>query len=287
MEDIRLIVLDMDGTLLYSPCLEIPPVNAAALREAAGRGVQLALCSGRMPDDAGLFAVHAGLPMHILALNGACCLSGPLGDITFSALIPPEQLTALMPVLLESGMCLGFFREHELLVTHPPATDGELTLLWGTHCLSPEGRCAVYRGTDRLPQMVSRGVTKVVVLDHQATGGLPALRERLTEAFPALEITSSWPGNLEINLRGMNKGAAVTMLADALGIPLSQVMAVGDNDNDLPMLRAAGCSVAMGNASPAVRAQARYLTLPCREHGVAAAIRRLVLGENVPGVLEQ
>ena len=288
MQDpIRLIVLDMDGTLLYEPCLEIPPINVAALREAHAQGVQLALCSGRMPDDAGLFAVHAGLPMHILALNGACCLSGALGEITHSTLIPPEVMARLMPVLKESQLCLGLFREHELLVTHPPEDDDFFCRLWGTHALSPEGRCKVYRGPEELDSFAARGVSKIVVLEYPEKGTLPVLRQALEVGFPELEVASSWSGNIEINLRGVNKGAAVTALAAQLGIPIAQVMAVGDNDNDLPMLRVAGVAVAMGNATPAAMACAHYTTLTCKEHGAAAAVRALVLGEKVPGVYKR
>jgi len=286
-EPIRLIVMDMDGTLIYSPCLEIPPVNAAALREAAGRGIHLALCSGRMPDDAGLFAAHAGIPMHVLSLNGTCCMDRPLGPIRASTLIPPEVTARLMSVLLPSGMCCGLFREHELLITHPPETDAELTRSWGTHSLSPEGRCRVYRGTDQLDDMIKSGVNKIVVFDHLDSGLLPQLTQEIERAVPEAEITTSWARNLEINLHTVNKGTAVAGLAEELGIPMTQVMVIGDNDNDLAMLRCAGYSVAMGNASPAVRESARYITLPCEEHGVAAAIRRLALGENVPGVYER
>lgn len=286
-EPIRLIVMDMDGTLIYSPCLEIPPVNAAALRDAAGRGIHLALCSGRMPDDAGLFAKHAGLPMHILALNGACCLDGPVGRITHSQLIPPALMARLIPALMRDRLVLGLFREHELLITEPPASDAELCRAWGTHALSPEGRCRVYTGTDRLEDFIRRGTTKIVVYDPRHTGVLPAMAEELRAAFPETEIASSWYNNLEINLRGVNKGSAVTELAASLGIPLSQVMVIGDNDNDLPMMRCAGYAVAMGNASPAVLASADYVTLSCEEHGVAQAIRVLALGEQLDGVCKR
>lgn len=65
---------------------------------------------------------------------------------------------------------------------------------------------------------------------------------------------------------------------------MAQVMAIGDNDNDVSMLEAAGFGVAMGNATPAALAAADYVTLPCLENGVAAAICALALGESVPGV---
>lgn len=286
-DPIRLIVMDMDGTLIYTPCLEIPPVNAAALREAADRGIHLALCSGRLPDDAGLFAVHAGLPMHILALNGTCRLDAPLGRIIASEMLSPALLARLIPALQDTGLVLGLFRENELLISHPPVSDAELTRCWGTHALSPEGRCVVHIGTDMLPDMIRRGVSKIVLFDPAMSGRLPALGEKLQAQFPETEITTSWINNLEINPRGVNKGTAVAALADDLDIPMSQVMAIGDNDNDLPMLTCAGYSVAMGNATPAVRSSAAYTTLPCTEHGVAQAIRVLALGKALEGVCRQ
>ena len=79
----------------------------------------------------------------------------------------------------------------------------------------------------------------------------------------------------------------VIALSASLGIPLSQVMVIGDNDNDLPMMRCAGYAVAMGNATPAVMDCANYVTLPCEEHGVARAIRVLALGEQLDGVCKR
>ena len=76
---------------------------------------------------------------------------------------------------------------------------------------------------------------------------------------------------------GVTKATALQQLAQLLGVELAEVMAIGDSDNDLPMLQAAGQAVAMGNAVPAVKAACAYETGRCEDDGVAQAIYRWVL----------
>lgn len=81
----------------------------------------------------------------------------------------------------------------------------------------------------------------------------------------------------------MNKGSGLRELADRLGVPMSRVMAIGDNGNDIPMLREAGFGVAMWNATPDTLAAADYVTRSVREDGVAHAIRRLAIDGHPEG----
>ena len=110
----------------------------------------------------------------------------------------------------------------------------------------------------------------------QPHGFLRQHRRRL-ETLPGLEITSSWADNYELMPQGVSKGRAVKELAEKMGIGPDQVMTVGDFDNDLSMIEYAGYGTAMGNATPKVKAAAKYVTLTNDEDGVAAAIRKYVL----------
>lgn len=88
MTPIRLIAMDMDGTLLtrIDPVTaRIPEENAAVLRRCVDAGVHLALASGRMPDDASFYAADAGLPMHIIGLNGGVILDSPWASLCMSS----------------------------------------------------------------------------------------------------------------------------------------------------------------------------------------------------------
>lgn len=284
MPDIRLIAMDMDGTLLDSDHRTIPAANVAALRAAHAAGIHLALASGRIPDDAGFFALDAGLPMHILALNGACCLDRPMGDILRSNRLPARDGLALLELLRRHGLHYGVFCDHTLAISKPSMTDDELRRIWGEYVTRPGGRTQVVCGHDAAQALMRHGVNKILAYTDADPAALPELGREIRKAFPSLEVTSSWVNNLEINPIGINKGTALEALARSLGIPMAQTMALGDNDNDIPMLRAAGVGVVMANGTPAARAAADYITASNDAHGVASAIRCLALNEPIEEV---
>lgn len=283
METIKLIAMDMDGTLLLDGGKGIPADNIAALREAHQAGIHLALCSGRVPDDMGFYALDAGVSMHVLALNGTCVMDGPLGSILRSDHIDDDAARRITAIIREEPVHYGIFSDHALFIS-TPMSEKLLKLIFGDNILREGSRTRLTFEAADVEELLAQGVNKFMIFTDNAPETLQALRERIERDIPGVDVSSSWHNNLEVNASGANKGVALRALADALNIPLSQVMAIGDNDNDLPMLQAAGVSVAMGNASPAVRAQANYLTLPNHDCGVAAAIRAIALGQVIPDV---
>ncbi len=88
-----------------------------------------------------------------------------------------------------------------------------------------------------------------------------------------LSVTSSMGLNLEINTRTANKGAALAFLAQFLSLPLSEVMAAGDNDNDIQMLQTAGLGIAMNNAADSVKQAANAVCPPSSQGGLSKAIQ--------------
>lgn len=286
MPDIRLIAMDMDGTLLTridptTAC--IPPENAAVLRRCADAGIQLALVSGRMPDDAGFFALDAGLPMHIIGLNGGVILDRPAAQPVHERFLPEDTARRVLGVLLESGVDVAVFGTWEVVSMRSRPLEWAQIVL-GTFFGREGGRLVYRSGGEGVEALLSQ-TGKIVALTDSDRAGLAAAKARIRTEFPQLTITSSWWNNFEVNPSGVDKGSALRTLAARLNIPMSQVMALGDNDNDVPMLRAAGLGVAMGNATEAARAAAGHITLPNDEHGVAAAIRTLVFGECIPGMM--
>ena len=99
-------------------------------------------------------------------------------------------------------------------------------------------------------------------------------------ALDGIEITYSNVDNIEINRRGCNKGTALVSLCAALGLDPAETMAVGDNGNDLGMLRAAGLAAVVGNGIPAVKALADVVVAPCADDGFAEAVERFALAEG-------
>ena len=283
MEPIELIAMDMDGTLLVHDNV-IPEENVAALRQAHEAGIHLALCSGRIPDDMGFFARDMGLPMHILALNGTCLMDRPLGDFLRSDTIAPQTARVILALLHTLPVAYILFSGHEFITNLAHITDDELRIIIGKNVTRHGGRTVIHRGSEGEEALADRGINKLMVFTEGDGAPLQALKAGLERDMPEVEISSSWVNNLEINPAGCNKGTALRALADNLGIPMGRVMALGDNDNDVPMLRVAGYGVAMGNATPAAVAAADWLAPGNEAFGVAAAVRCLALRQPVPGV---
>lgn len=282
--NVRLIAVDLDGTLLGREPDVIPPENAAALREASRSGIALAFCTGRLPDDASFFALDAKLPAHILSLNGACRLSGPLGRVVRSEIIAPKAGLTIRRAMDALPLTYGLIRNHELVLSAPSISERELAIVWGSHLRRHGGRSVVRLGCEGADALLCRGVNKIVAISERNPAPLLALRERLLREVPDVEVSSSWSNNIEIGPAGVNKGTALAALAGTLAIPMTEVLAVGDNDNDVSMIAAAGIGVAMGNATPAARAAADYVTASNKEGGVALAVRALAFGESVKEV---
>lgn len=280
---ISLIAMDMDGTLLGPKCDAIPEENVAALKAAAKAGIHLALCTGRSPDDASLFAKHADLPMHILATNGTCCLSEPLGTVTESHFLPEETVHAVYAAIegLPVESCL--FTENTLIYNTDREHTRDFAPLWAEWLQTPEARGGVQYSNNGIKENAARA-NKIYLSDYEGHIDIPALRQHLREIIPGADISASSPNNVEICPIGINKGTALEALAKRLNIPMSQVMAIGDEANDLSMLKVAGVPVVMGNGAPEPMEIAAYVTLCNSRNGVAAAVRKIALSENVPGV---
>ena len=258
---IRLIATDMDGTLLTDEPL-ILPETADVLRRAAEKGIVLSLASGRLPDDASFFAVDAKLPMHVIALNGAVTLVKPLGDVQEAHHLPQPTVHRITARLDEANVQYAVFGVHEVVASDDmPLSRAQVII--GTFLNRAGGRTA-FRSRKQGIDAVVQDCVKVVVFS-QNLPLLDDLRAFVRDTCPDADVTSSWWDNIEIVPRSASKGSA----------------------NDLSMLKAAGVSVAMGNANERVRASARFETLTNDAQGVAAAIRAIVFGEDVPGVIRK
>ena len=238
-------------------------------------GIHLVLATGRLPDDAGFYALDADLSMHILGINGSVTVHQPLGEIAVARFIPEAGARAIRDILKEFDIPFSISSVHEVAFSAYPANPAVARLSQGTFLDRPEGRIRLWLDGTMVEPLMSR-VNKFSVINPD-TEKLALLRKLIEAQVPEVDVTSSWYDNLEIMAKGVNKGSALAELAAFLNIPMSEVMAIGDQDNDIPMIQAAGYGVAMGNASPAAAATARFHTDTNTEYGVAMAINRLAL----------
>lgn len=267
----RLIAFDLDGTLLDDG-KRIPEENLLALREAGERGLLLVPATGRIP--AGLPEPLRGLPglRYGILVNGALLYDFEEERVLAREEIPLERALEVIdflagfPVLYDCYQDEWGFIDRALYDSAAAyiADPGILELLHKVRSPVPSLRAFLAeRG---------RGVQKLQL--HTKDG---ALRERLLrklpERFPELSVTSSIPTNIEINAAHANKGDALLRLCALLGLSPAAALAFGDGTNDLSLLRAAGCGVAMENAADAVKAAADAVAPPNNEAGLARFLR--------------
>ena len=271
---IRLIALDLDGTLLNS-AKELTPRTRDALYAAAAQGIEIVPSTGRfyggMPES-----VRA-LPFvrYAITINGSQVFDVRTGGALYRAELPLEECLQILSYLDSLPVIYDCYMDN-----------------WGWMTAAMQAKADEFAPDEHYRRMLRelrspvpelkaylREQGKSVQKLQLFTRDLP-LRERLLKEldamFPALAVSTSVGNNLEINHRDANKGAALLHLAGVLGLERSALMAFGDGMNDLLMLSAAGTGVAMENAGEEVKAAADRVTASCDHEGVAQVIEELL-----------
>ncbi len=263
---IKLFVTDIDGTLLM-PSKKISEKNIEAVHKMLAVGVKVVIATGRMHSAALPVAAQLGVAVPIISYNGALIKSSA-GEILHEQYMDADKVLALINFFEERGWHLQSYSGDVLYV--PKKDDGVKfyeTMLSVT---------AVEVGWDGLREH-TKDVPKLLSVSPTPE----ETNERLSAAEKVfggqVEITRSAPRFCEFMSLGVSKASAIKILADKFNIANEEILAIGDSDNDLPMIKAAGCGVAMGNAVAAVKAACPRITDTCENDGFAKAVYDYVL----------
>ena len=257
---IKLISLDLDGTLL-GPDGDLTPGAAEAIAKARAAGVRVVLNTGRPMTEAGYFARTAGCDSLVSCLGGALLGDARTGEeLRRWDILQPWGYRAL-EICLGRGLEITIFSGNRVVLD--PFSKKSLLRSYPY----PEFHRQALVAEDPLAFMREREmpVTKI-----HGDWGTPPLAE--LSALEGVDLTTSTPTDFEIIPRGVNKGSTLALVALMYGVPLEQCAAVGDSENDLPMLEAAGLAVAMGSAPEQVKKAADLVAPSNGEGGVVRAI---------------
>ena len=273
---IRLLVTDIDGTLL-NPGFRISEGDLSALQAAHKSGIEIILATGRRHDYALPVAQELGIPVWMISSNGALIRSSA-GETFYADRLPAATAGKLIHYMDE-------FRGHAVLTFDRPA-QGALVL---------ERVDDLHRSIARWIQSNSAHIQYVIPLEDALTedpiqamycgsvSRMETLQNRLKQADFLDEITVMRTQYdvrdlciLDILNRECSKGHALRRWAEHHGIPREQIMAIGDNYNDLEMLEYAGLPVIMGNASEELKQSGWPVTASNAENGVAAALEKVL-----------
>jgi len=270
---IKLIVMDMDGTLLGADHVAVPARNISALRRAKEKGVKLAIASGRTWSLIGDAVEQLGGIDYAILANGAAVRNVETGEHIYENAIPNPQAKELIRRLSAVGLpCEIYCRGQNYAILE------ELEQL--KECfLSPEFE-AQYRAQTRFVSDLAEALDGRPMEKINMFYAPPEYREKLcAEAMAAgpVAITNALEGNMEFARGGASKGLALQALAKHLGLDAREIMAFGDANNDLEMLRWAFWSFAMANGTAEARSAGRYIAPANVEAGVGQMVEKYVL----------
>ena len=269
MKDIRLLLADVDGTLVTKAKL-LSPRTREASRSLRAHGIDLAITSGRPPRGMAMLVEPLGLTTPIAAFNGGMIVEPDLRTIVAQRTLSRAIAAEVADVLVRAGVDVWVYRGDEWFVRDPH----------GAHVASEQATVQFAPTVIAELDAVLDGAVKLVGVsdDHALVARCEAeLRDRVAQDASAAR---SQPYYLDVTHPDANKGTVLRDLARYLDISPDRVAAIGDMPTDVLMFGLAGTSIAMGNASLEVKRCARYVTTSNEEDGFANAVARFVL----PGV---
>lgn len=274
-----LVVLDLDGTVqdLFYAGVATPRV-CAAIAAVQAVGIPLTVATGRTLDYVRTTGAYLNLTYPVITAHGAVIGDPQTGrmyaETTMPLVVAAEVAAWLDDAQVVTTLYINDDEGHTHLYQNRPAHDPSQAdfhdHIFGTpRTLHPHFQTLLRQPGARAPLKFLSDNNPVTDPDV-----LPPLLDRFGET---LYITRSHPRLVEGMAQGVNKGQALRQLCTMLQIDPQRVLAVGDNDNDIPLLQAAGYGVAMGNASPGLKAVADWIAPTIAEDGAAVALEKFVL----------
>lgn len=274
---VRLIALDIDGTLLDSRW-RVPDANRIAIQEAVRRGIEVALVTGRRYDFALPVAQDLSCPITMIVNNGGLIRSSD-GQTRMKRLLSIEAAKSVLEVTREwrNGVAVIFDRprENQLILERLDRDDSIRYAYYSRNLdfigiVSPIESCLTEAP---LQVMFSGTVAEMDAVEQLLTGMKLAPEMKLA----ATRYASKDFAMLDVLPAGCTKGAALAEWAALHGLQRDEILAIGDNHNDIEMLEFAGISVVMQNCVPELKSYGWHETHSNDESGVAAAIERFAL----------
>lgn len=277
--NIKLVALDLDGTLFNSQSV-ISKRNIDTIRKATDAGINVIISSGRpyngLPHDP---AKAAGMQYAITA-NGAAVYELGTKKCLYESCINDEVVIPITDYLLTKKVHVDVFIDGHGYSPIKCLEDAKYL------CVPPSLKEYIMNTRTRVPSITDMikengtHVQKITLNFDVDENGKFYCRDEVFDyltSIPQIDVVSGGYGNLEFTKKGVSKGVALVKLAEILGINIASTMAIGDSENDLAIIEAAGIGVAMKNATDLIKDTADYITDSNDEDGVATAIAKFCL----------
>ena len=267
---IKMVVSDMDGTLLNSN-LEISQENLQAIEALREKGIRFCIATGRPEQLVKEYIEPLRMKDPMIMYNGSV-IGHPFQDGSLYELkLEKEDIKSIISYCEEHNIIYMPYTKDKIISKPNYRVD---FFEKRNELLEDKNKC-VFEDIRELDEILRNNVNKILLIENDEEKFRKA--KAFVSQFPQFEIASSQTGFIDINPQGASKGNALKILANHFGYKLEEIVAIGDQDNDVSMLEVAGISVAMENASKNAKNAADYVTVSNNESGVAKWIKENIL----------
>jgi Cof subfamily protein (haloacid dehalogenase superfamily) len=270
-------VLDLDGTILdlyrHTP---VSPAVITAIAAVQAAGIPVTIATGRTLDYVRQHITHLGIVTPVVTAQGAVVGDPLTGQILNETVIPlPLARQAADWIDAHPFTTAMYFNDNEGHIHIYQNREGDDVAFLDHVFGFPRSVRTPF--APLFESETARSPLKFIVVEDHPRYGVDVLGELTAQFTPGLTITRTHPLLVEGTAQGVDKGMGVLHLCELLKIDAQRVLAVGDSDNDIPMLKAVGFGVSMGNSTPGVVAAAKYNAPSVEADGVAVALKELIL----------
>lgn len=279
MKDIKLVALDLDGTL-FDNSSRISKRNLTAIRSITDKGIHVVISTGRPFEGIPFDQIKGTGINYAITANGSGIYEISTGKCLYENAMDEELVTPILNFLLTRDIHMdAFIGGKGYTPVQCVETAQKLTVPSSIKNYIITTRTRL----DNILQFIHENqlkVQKMTLNFYPAADGTLIDRETVRKFLvsnPSITTVCGGYNNLEFTRADANKGVGLRKLAEILSVNPDATMAIGDTENDLAIIEAAGIGVAMGNATDAVKARADYVTTTNTKDGVAAAIEHFIL----------
>lgn len=279
MKDIKLVALDLDGTL-FDNSSRISKRNLTAIRSITDKGIHVVISTGRPFEGIPFDQIKGTGINYAITANGSGIYEISTRKCLYENAMDEELVTPILNFLLTRDIHMdAFIGGKGYTPIQCVETAQKLTVPSSIKNYIITTRTRL----DNILQFIHENqlkVQKMTLNFYPAADGTLIDRETVRKFLvsnPSITTVCGGYNNLEFTRADANKGVGLRKLAEILGVNPDATMAIGDTENDLAIIEAAGIGVAMGNATDAVKARADYVTTTNTKDGVAAAIEHFIL----------
>lgn len=279
MKDIKLVALDLDGTL-FDNSSRISERNLTAIRSITDKGIHVVISTGRPFEGIPFDQIKGTGINYAITANGSGIYEISTGKCLYENAMDEELVTPILNFLLTRDIHMDAFIGGK---GYTPVQCVEMAQKLTVPSSIKNYIITTRTRLDNILQFIHENqlkVQKMTLNFYPAADGTLIDRETVRKFLvsnPSITTVCGGYNNLEFTRADANKGVGLRKLAEILGVNPDATMAIGDTENDLAIIEAAGIGVAMGNATDAVKARADYVTTTNTKDGVAAAIEHFIL----------